>query len=202
MRKFIIWSSRHPWPIVVVVLIVTLIAAFGATKLYLDASTKGMMIQADPTFDYYQQTLDRFGTDNITVIYVKDSDLFSPEKLKALDNLVFSLGKIKGVTRIESLFSVTNFKGVDGGLETSPLIDWIPEDMDEAVQIKTDALRNPMLQHNVISADGTATAINLFIEEDELDPAFAINFTKMIEKVLSEYGTEFDELFQIGMTYT
>ena len=70
-----------------------------------------MMIQGDPARAYYDDTLKKFGSDNITVIFVKDKDLFTPEKLALLDEIHFQMEELAGVEKVESLFSVTNFKG-------------------------------------------------------------------------------------------
>ncbi|MCK5101126.1 MAG: MMPL family transporter, partial [Desulfobacteraceae bacterium] len=91
---------------------------------------------------------------------------------------------------------------MEGVLNVSPLMDYVPETKDEAEQIKTDALRNPVLVNNIISQDGNAVALNLYVEHDYKDPEFAINFTDSIEKILSEMEPEFEQIFQLGNSYT
>ena len=63
--------------------------------------------------------------------------------------------------KVESLFSVTNFKGEDGMLTTAPLVDWIPETQEEADEVKANALRNPILVNGIVSPDGGVTASRL-----------------------------------------
>jgi len=181
---------------------VTVVALYGALNIRVDASTEGMMIQGDPAQDYYHKTLKKFGTDNITVIFIEDKKLFTPEKLKALDDLVFKFEELKGVSKVESLYSVTNFKGVDGGLETNPLIEWPPETMEEAEKIRVDALRNPIFRDSLISNNGTATAINLFVDKDPSDPEFNLKFSRAVDKIMNSYDDQFDTIFQIGLSYT
>ncbi|MBN2567839.1 MAG: MMPL family transporter [Deltaproteobacteria bacterium] len=202
MRKFLLWSHSNPWIVILIVIIATLAALYGARNIRVDASTEGMMIQGDPAQDYYNKTLERFGTDNITVVFIKDKKLFTPEKLKALDDLVFKFEELKGVSKVESLYSVTNFKGVEGGLETNPLIEWPPETPEEAKKIRTDALRSPIFRDSLISKDGTATAINLFVDKDPDDPEFNIRFSRAVDKILESFNDQFDSIFQIGLSYT
>lgn len=202
MRKFLLWSQSNPWIVIFTVLIVTLVALYGARNLRVDASTEGMMIQGDPAQDYYRETLEKFGTDNITVVFIKDRTLFTPEKMAALDDLVFAFEELKGVSKVESLYSVTNFKGVEGGLETNPLIEWPPETREEAEDIRADALRSPIFRDSLISEDGTVTAINLFVEKDPGDPEFNIKFSRAVDKILASFDDRFDTLFQIGLSYT
>ena len=202
MRKFMLWSEAHPWIAIVIVAIVTIFALYSARNIRIDASTEGMMIQGDPAQDYYQETLKKFGTDNITVIFINDKNLFTHEKLKLLDELVFKFEELQGVSKVESLFSVTNFKGVEGSLETNPLMDWPPETQEEAEQIKADALRNPVFLNNLISKDGTVTAINLFVEVNPDEPGFNVKFSKQVDEIIKPFQNRFDSIFQIGLSYT
>lgn len=202
MRKFLLWSQSNPWIVILTVLIVTLAALYGARNIRVDASTEGMMIQGDPAQDYYHKTLKKFGTDNITVIFIEDKKLFTPEKLKFLDDLVFEFEELKGVGKVESLYSVTNFKGVEGGLETNPLIEWPPETLEEAEKIRADALRTPIFRDSLISKDGTVTAINLFVDKDPEDPEFNVKFSRKVDKIIESFNNRFDNIFQIGLSYT
>jgi len=105
MRKFLLWSQTHPWTVIVGVAFITILALFSARNIKIDASTEGMMIQGTPAQDYYHETLKKFGTDNITVLFIQDKNLFTPAKLKLLDDLVFKFEELKGVTKVESLYS-------------------------------------------------------------------------------------------------
>jgi predicted RND superfamily exporter protein len=202
MRKFMIWSQNHPWLVIAIVLMITVLAGMKIPSVRVDASAEGMMMMGDPEQDYYAETLDKFGTDNITVIYVEDENLFSPEKMVALDDLAFALEELNGVDKVESIFTVTNFKGEDGSLSTAPLVDWLPETQEEADQIKADALRNPVLVNNVISPDGRVTAINLFVGGDPDDPEYNTTFSRAVDEQITELGGEFDRVFQLGNSYT
>ena len=202
MRKLLLWSRAHPWIVIPGILLITAVALYSARTIRIDASTEGMMIQGDPAQDYYHETLRKFGTDNITVIFIRDKDLFTPEKLKLLDDLVFSCEDIKGVSKVESLYSVTNFKGQDGMLETNPLMDWPPETEEEALQVKRDALRSPILMNSLVSKDGTATAINLFVDPNPDDPEFNVKFSRHVDEIIAPFQDKFDSVFQIGLSYT
>ena len=202
MRKFMLWSQAHPWIVIVGVAIVTIFALYSARNIRIGASTEGMMIQGDPAQNYYKETLKKFGTDNITVIFIQDKNLFTPEKLKLLDDLVFKFEELHGVSKVESLYSVTNFKGVDGSFETNPLMDWPPETREEAKQVEADALRNPVFLDSLISKDGTVTAINLFVEGDPDDPDFNIKFSRGVDEIIKPFQNRFDTIFQIGLSYT
>jgi uncharacterized protein len=202
MNKLMLWSEKHPIIVVCIVVLLNLLAIYKIKDVRIDASAEGMMIKGDPAEDYYRETLKKFGTDNITVIYVKDKDLFTPEKVAKLDDLAFALEEIEGVVKIESLFTVTNFQGEDGALNTNPLVDNIPETLEEAQKIKRDALRSPVLMNNLISATGDATAINLYVEADPKNPDFTVNFSRQVDAILAKYKESYQSVFQLGNTFT
>ena len=202
MRRLMLWGLNHPWLTVLLVLGITLFAGYQGLYVHVDSSTEGMMIERDPAKDYYQETLKKFGSDNVTVVFIRDPDLFTPAKLAVLQKLVDSLQDIKGVSRVESLFSVTNFKGVGGSLETNPLLDGVPRTPEEAKQARDDALRNPNLVNLLVSQDGTATAINLFIDVDHADRDFNTRFSHQVDKVILAEKGSFAKIFQIGISFT
>lgn len=202
MRKLILWSQNHIWTVIALLAVVSVLALIKVPSVRVDASAEGMMIQNDPDQDFYKDTLKKFGTDNITIIYVEDKNLFSPEKLKSLDDLAFSMEQLPGVDKVESLFTVTDFKGEDGFLNTAPLVDSLPETQEEADAIKAGALRNPILVNNVISPDGHVTALNLFVGGDPNDPDYNTKFSKAVDAKVAEAEGKFDRVFQLGNSYT
>jgi predicted RND superfamily exporter protein len=202
MRRLMLWGLNHPWLTIFLTLGITIFAAYQALHVHVDSSTEGMMIEGDPAKEYYQETLKKFGSDNVTVVFIQDKDLFTPAKLATMQKLVDALQDIKGVSRVESLFSVTNFKGVGGSLETNPLLDGVPRTLEEAKQARADALRNPNLLGLLISKDGTATAINLFIDVDRSDRDFNTKFSRQVDKIIAQEQATFAKIFQIGISFT
>ncbi len=202
MHKLMLWAVKRPFVVIVLAIVITAFMGYKALSIRVDSSTEGMMIEGDPAKAYYNETLKKFGTDNITVVFVQDKNLFTPEKLAVLEKIVFALQDVPGVSKVESLFSVTNFKGVGPGeIETNLLLDLPPKTMEEARRIQADALRNTNLSNNLISKDGTTTAFNLFVDVDRNDPDFHLKFSRQVDKVVTQYAPQFEKLFQFGNSY-
>ena len=83
------FSYNHPWPVLIFLALILILAALRIPHLRTDPSAEGMMVENDPAGHFYKDTVKTFGTDKISVIFVRDDKLFTPEKLKLLDNLVF-----------------------------------------------------------------------------------------------------------------
>jgi len=197
-----LWSRRHPWIVITLAVLITSFFVYGALKVRVDASTSGMMIKGGDSEAFYEETLEKFGSDNVTVIFVKDKDLFTPEKLTLLEEVHYQLEETNFVDKVESLFSVTNFKSEDGMLSTNPLIDYLPEIQEEADQIKKDALRSPVLTNYIVSPDGTATALNIYVTLDGDDQDAITRFTGEINEIVAGIESEFEQVYQLGNSYT
>ncbi|MCD6296580.1 MAG: MMPL family transporter, partial [Deltaproteobacteria bacterium] len=198
MRKLMRFSYNHPWPVLIFLAVILALAILRIPDLRTDPSAEGMMVENDPARHFYRDTVKTFGTDRISVIFVRDDKLFTPEKLKLLDDLVFGLENVPGVTRVESLFSVTNFKNEGGFLNGAPLIDSIPETLEDAKRIKRNAMRNPVVAGRLISKNGRATAIRIFIEPDVPTADFYKELTDRIELIIRPLDARFQSIFQQG----
>jgi len=201
MRKILQFGYDHPWLVILLLSAACLFAAFQLPNLKQDPSMEGLMVENDPARLVYQNTRETFGSDQISIVFVRDRDLFTPEKLEKLETLVLALEELPGVTTVESLFSVTNFKNENGMLSSSPLIDSIPESVDEARRILEDALRNPLIADNLVSRDGQATSINLFIEPEENNPGFYRDLAESVARLIEPMKGDFSIIYQIGNPY-
>ena len=53
----------------------------------------------EPMKPVYDRIVDEFGSDDTTIIYIKDIDLWSPKKLAALDELHYELQNLDVINR-------------------------------------------------------------------------------------------------------
>lgn len=201
MRKIMQFGYDHPWIVVFILSVLGLFAAFQIPNLKQDPSMEGLMVENDPARLVYQNTRETFGSDQISIVFVRGRDLFTPEKLEKLETLVLALEELPGVTTVESLFSVTNFKNEEGMLSSNPLIDSIPESVEEVRRMLEDALQNPLIADNLVSRDGQATSINLFIEPEEDNPGFYRDLAESVARLLEPMKSDFSIIDQIGNPY-
>jgi predicted RND superfamily exporter protein len=123
MKQCFIWCRDHPLFVLLPLVILTLFFGYHALHIRLDTSTQSMTVPSDPARLFYEQTIATFGTDNITIVYVKDPNIFTHPVLTAVESVFYALQDIPGVTRVDGLFNTTNFKGEDGTLTTMPFLD-------------------------------------------------------------------------------
>lgn len=202
MNRIILWCRDHPIVVIAVIGLFSVFFGYKAKDIRIDASAEGMMIEGDPDRDFYDQTIVTFGTDNITVVYIKDDDLFSTNKLEAIQEVFYKLEELPNIDRVESLFTSKNFNGESGSLETVPVLDWIPETPEESAKARADAMRSPLLYRSLISEDGKAMAINVFVNPDKSDPEFNAKMSAAIDEVIEPLKGVVEEVFQVGMPFT
>ena len=104
------------------VLFVTLAAGVGLMRLQIDTSVDSLIPAGDPSRLVYQKVMGEFGTDNKTIIYIRDSDLWAPDKLAKIEKLHFEIEKIDGVSRVDSLFTLHTVQGENNKIVSRPLL--------------------------------------------------------------------------------
>lgn len=199
LKKFMMFGAEHRLASSIILLCISIFFGIGLTRLHVDTSLEALFSEKDPDLVRYNQVIDEFGSDNTTIIYVRDKNLFTPDKLARLDKLVKSLEDLPAVEKVDSLFSVTSIRDRDGSLESKPILETVPADDDEANAAKQDALYSPLILRNFISPDGDVTAINVMVRKPADKPlGYNDRVFAQIETLLDPLRQDFETLYQLG----
>jgi predicted RND superfamily exporter protein len=198
VERILTFGSRRPLAGFLILVLLTVLSAGGLFGLRVDTSYDSLISRNDPGIEAYERAMEAFGSDNTTVVYVRDDDLFTQAKLSSLEELVFGLEGLDAVERIDSLFSVKNIRDRDGVLDSGLLMDHVPETAAGIARVRANALDNPLIRGNLISKDGKASAINVTVRRDRADPAFNRVLFGQIEETLAPFRGEFERLLQVG----
>jgi uncharacterized protein len=189
---------KHRIPVTIFVMLVTLFAAVGMQRLEVDTGIDSLIPADDPARQVYQKVMGEFGTDNKTIVYIKDNNLWTPEKLIKLEQLHLALEKIDGVTRVDGLFSLHTVHGIDGKIISRPVLRSAPQTQEEALSAKQSALANPLYIGNYFSNDGNVTA--MIVSVTDVDDKN--NFSRLIYQALQEQidiqRSEYEYITQVG----
>jgi predicted RND superfamily exporter protein len=207
VEKIFAFSQKYPLVVILLLAAGCILAGLNVGKLYIDSSPESMMMKGDPARNFYQDTLERFGSDSMMMIYVEDEELFTVKKLDTLEDLVIDLGDRKrfpGIARVESIYSAGNIAGYPDYLDNSPLMDQPPKTDEEAQIIREKALKNPILVDSLISRNGLATVINLYLVPNT-GKSEVSETVRQIKVLLHNKNTGYDRyysnLFEIGGPY-
>ena len=87
MQKILMLGLRYPVVVTMFMIVTTLFAAAGMSRVEIDTGMDSLIPASDPSRLIYQQVMGEFGSDNKTIIYIRDNNLWTPEKLSILEQL-------------------------------------------------------------------------------------------------------------------
>lgn len=199
VQRLLGWSVRRPGAAALLYLLLTLGLISAIPRLQIDASNEGFMLERDPARHYYDQVKATFGSDELTVVMVKATDVFTVPAFQTIQQLSEALQRVDGVTRVDSLATVDNISGTDDGVEIAPLLrDGIPDDPTDLATLRKKALSNAVFSGNLISADARAAGIFVYTQPAEGDKGFNARFSSQVEDLIAANGSPGVTVEQIG----
>lgn len=204
MNTVMAWISRHPSLSLILALLIAGGFSLGTGNLRFDSSSEGLLAANDPDVDAYREVVETFGNDIILSIILRTDDVFREDVLQSIADLTDAGMALDGVTRVVSMATVSNLKGVDGMLYTDELLAYVPTDPDQLAELRRDALRNEILVSEVINDDGRTAAVHLFLESRPKDPDFEERLIGEIELLMEAERLKLGrgtEIYQVGKPY-
>ncbi|MEW8295647.1 MAG: MMPL family transporter [Candidatus Thiodiazotropha sp.] len=198
MKRLITAAAHKPWLVFTVTLFVTLSAALQLKALRLEISAEGMMVNHPEAVADYEQSLQTFGSDAVTVIYLEDEDLLRPANLTAIRQALRRVEAIPQVSHTTSLFSVRYLRTENGYVYTSPYLESIPQSEHQVEQIADAALLNPLIERNLLSRDGTAMAINLYLDMQGYHRGFDEAVSRALDEAIAPLQGRLRQVFHLG----
>lgn len=155
---------QHRVAVLVAIGVLTALAGVSATRLRFDSSIEIWFLEKDPTLVTYHAFLKRFEADEVAVVGIFASDVFTPEVLGGIKTIGAELRKAPHALRVRSLattkiFSVQEGGENDGALNIAPLYEQVPKTKAALVALRERALGNRLLRGTLLAADGRSTAI-------------------------------------------
>lgn len=163
--RFSDWVSARPFGVLGLLLAVSLLAAWGASKLRLDQPFAGLLEASGRQQQMHQQVAREFGADRRMTIILRAPDIWSPEKLQIVETLHQTLQQMPFVERVDDLFTSPTVSLIDGQLHGHRLLQQAPRDHAEAERAKARALEDPIAARYVAGLDGASLALILALGE-------------------------------------
>ena len=201
MKRLIEYSAAHYAAVLILIAVVTAVTGFYLPRLEIDVSPEGLMISDTPEREYYESVLQQYGTDHITIVVIKDEFIQSPEQLAKIKRIVDKIASFEFVLRVESLFSVQRVWVDHDNVMSNPYLEPLPESIEKSASIMEQAMKNPFVAGNLLSEEGNALALNIYLDDISLAENLDAYITHSIENVLHRYEADFEEIYQIGLPY-
>jgi len=198
ITQFLLLGIRHPRLVSIILAIITLLAAAGLPGLTVDTGFDSLIPASDPARQVYQRVMSEFGSDNKTIIYIRDPKLWTPAQLARLETLHRGMEGLRDVTRIDSLFTLHTVDSSNGKVNAKPLLRAAPKTLEEAIAARDSAMRNPLYLGNFFSNDGNVMAMVVSAMNVDEDPEFNRRLYTSLEGLLEKNRSHFEQMVQVG----
>ncbi|MGB2717290.1 MAG: DUF1302 family protein [Vicinamibacterales bacterium] len=124
----------------------------------------------DPVYQDYERFRQEFGGTRSLIVALKAESadiLFSRDSLQLLEQIIGDIERVETVQRVDSLATATIVDAVPDGLDVRPLLDRL--DTTDPKAILRRALEDDLIRGDLVSEDGTVTAIIVSFDEDRID---------------------------------
>jgi uncharacterized protein len=132
--------------------------------------------KTDPVYVTYERFRTEFGGQRSLIVALQSNDLFAPAALEFIRAVTADVERVATVQRVQSLATANIVRslpadaasGDDSGIEVQPLLD---ESIDQAsaARVRETVLDDPLLRGDLVSEDGTVTALVVTFDEDRID---------------------------------
>jgi predicted RND superfamily exporter protein/CRP-like cAMP-binding protein len=170
----------------------------GLPRLQMDAGYNSLIDPTSPEKQVYDESVKLFGSDYMTLIYLRDEKLFTTERLADIEELTFAIQELDFVERVDSIFTAANMRNVEGDLDSTPLMEVVPETQEEIDLAYDNALKNPFVIGNYLSKDQKAAVINVIIKPLWGDDGLPKLAFQSVEDLIVPLQAKFEEVIQIG----
>ena len=129
----------------------------------------------DPAYQQYERFRAEFGGTRTLIVALESDRLFTAEVVEYLRRISTELLQVERVERVQSLATANIVRPLpasaddDGGIEVAPLIDLHDGTDVGALAMKREALADPLMRGDLVSADGRVTAVVVSFDEDRID---------------------------------
>jgi len=162
-----IFRFRYPLCAVIVAGFLAFLPSVNLTEIDNDISM--WISKDDPIFQTYERFREEFGGQRTLLIALRSDRLFTPESLEFIRRITADIERVETVDRVQSLSTANIVRSDDEEtLEVEPLLD-DTLDAAAAARVRQRALDDPLLRGDLVSDDGTITAIVVSFDEDRID---------------------------------
>ncbi|MCK4250057.1 RND family transporter [candidate division WOR-3 bacterium] len=154
LEKLTKFVGKYPKSIIAAVILLTVFFYFGLSKVDVVSDLEEMFPEDDPVKTAYDQVDATFGGAKFAMIILDMNEVFSVSALQEIDRLTLDLEKVKGVNSVLSITNVEEIRGIEDGIEVVELIEEIPDNEAELLELKHRVLSNDDYAGQIISENG------------------------------------------------
>jgi predicted RND superfamily exporter protein len=191
-------------PILLATLAGTIWFASYIPEIQFDSSSDGSVPDGDPEQAFFEETIETFGNDQVSIVVVDvpgEEGVFNRGTLEKIDRLTHAIEEVEGVEEVISLTNARYLKGSGEMLDTPLVVPEIPDNQADMKDLRDFVLGNDLFLKTLVSSDGQASAINIFVKDYPDSQLIALDIDGKIQVILEEEQQP-ESLHYAGLTYT
>ena len=172
-EKFYSFVVRHPWAVIVTVILLTAYFIAQLPKLEWETDARVYLPKGHPAIIYDEKVEDVFGVKDSIIIGIvnEEKGIFNPTTLERIAAITEQVAGLPGVIAnrtidVTSLSTESVFVGTKTEVGSQRLMEEVPETRAEIERLKEQIYDNSdLLVGNIVSADGKAAMIRAKLKE-------------------------------------
>ena len=141
----------------------------GISNFQLDASSDSLVLENDPDLKIYREMGNLFSDSDFLIVTLRpNEDIFNKKSLQRIARIENEILEIDGVNQVLSILDAPIVEQPKVSL--SEIGDNIKYLLDEGIDLqkaKQEILNNPIYQELIVSKDGSTTAFQILLDENE-----------------------------------
>ena len=159
----------HPYKIFLSIFVITILGMNGIQNFRLDASSDALIIEDDISLRIYRESAEVFGNNDFLFVVIDAKDeIFSANTVKKISKLKDDLSSIEGIESVLSIIDAPIFFQPRVGLtDVADNLKYLTNDDIDLKEAKEEFLNNPIYKSLILNSEGTITALQLIIQDNE-----------------------------------
>lgn len=162
---------RRPWLSLLLVALLTAAMATQLGKIKLDASADSLMLQGDPSLEFYRQVTSEYATEDFLLItWQPYAPMLSPQSLQPLQAMAEELRTLDGVSSVVTIMDVPLLQSPPVTLSdmtsSDPLSTLETPGLDLDMVMR-EFTTSPIYADLLVSRDGEVSAVQINLQRDE-----------------------------------
>lgn len=159
----------YPWASLLVLGFLILGVGFSVGNFRLDASAESLVLENDPSLDYYRGVSKQYGGDDFLLITFKpNQDMMSATTLSAIKELRDDLAKVPRVSKVNTILDVPllNSPKVSISKLSSDIRTLESPGIDKEL-VRKEFAESPIYKNLLMSKDGNTTVLQIVFKRDQ-----------------------------------